>query len=803
MTQRRIIQSVLDGNNTLGLMPTGSGKSLCYWIAGVALKGVTLVIFPLTALMDEQALKLANHGLKVFTLHSGIDSRKQYQELIDLYQQKETPNFIFLSPERLATDGFLEYVLHSIRDKIKLVVVDEAHCISQWGLDFRPFYKEIPHFLRSLFGENPLPTVLCLTATLNPKDQEQICQDFQIGDTHVIRHNMLLRPDIHVTIVKVPDEDTKDEHFWSLMDEHKHEKVLVYLDRKRGTRSTEELCDIAIARGFKAVYFHGEVTSEVKAEIIQKFKAGEILTVFATSAFGMGIDIPDIRGVVHYLLTESAEQYYQQIGRVGRDGNPSWAVLFYSAKNIDVRKNWFIAKSFPNVEDIQWAFTNLTDNRTGKRTVNYFDEGDSTQSAYHYLVRSKIISPVCKGIQTLEVFQVAKGISLPDFDTYRNATHTGLLIQTAKKTGKSEAEILLDLYKWLAEGRLKTNRAPGKCLIIDSAVDSLPEEMVAEIMADVEEKKAYRMGLFDEFTAILEQYTNTFNFHQQIGEYLGIDKFVRQKVHRTLSGDFVRSKSEVIIANILFQSGIPFTYEEVIEAPDGSRRDPDFTIEWNGKKYYWEHLGMLEDGEYSREWQLKKAWYQANFSNKLITTQESSTLSDDCKIKIKEIFGVEPVKTITTEEQLIEGGENETLEFKSTLRWNIRTNKEDKSIEHSALKTIVAFLNTDGGTLLIGVEDQGNVLGYEADHFPNEDKFLLHFANLVNDRIGKQFSEYIHSGLKEVQSKKILRVDCVRSASTVFLKGEKGEEEFYIRTGPSSVKLSLSEFMEYSKSHFK
>ncbi len=640
-TQRSIIQSVLAGNNTLGLMPTGSGKSLCYWIAGLGLGGVTLVIFPLTALMDEQAQKLKEHGCRVFTLHSGVDSRLQYQELIDLYNERNTPDFIFLSPERLATDGFLEFVLQSIRDRIKLVVVDEAHCISQWGLDFRPFYKEIPHFLRNIFGETPLPTILCLTATLNPMDCRQICEDFDIEKKHVIRHDMLLRPGIHVSVIKVLDEDTKDEQFWTLLKEHRKEKVLIYVDRKRGKRSVEELCAEAIKQGFKAAFFHGDMSSDEKLEVIRKFKAGELQTIFATSAFGMGIDIPDIRGVVHYLLTESAEQYYQQIGRVGRDGKPSWAVLFYSDKNVQVRKTWFIDKSFPTEKQIGEAFSNLTDNKTGKRTVNYFDEGDSTQSAYHYLVRSSIISPVCKGIQSLGVFQPAKGISLPEFETYRRATVTGLLIPTAAKTGTAEVDILRNVYQWLAEGKLKIANAPGKCLVIDSSADTLPGELLEQIKADVAEKKAYRMSLFDEFVALLQGFTNTFEFHQQIGEYLGIDKFRRQRIHETLSGDFVRSKSEVIIANILHQSGIPFRYEATLTAPDGSRRAPDFTIEWGGRTYYWEHLGLLDIEDYSQEWAIKKAWYEANFPGQLITTQESSTLSQETKQIIAACFGMQ------------------------------------------------------------------------------------------------------------------------------------------------------------------
>jgi ATP-dependent DNA helicase RecQ len=641
-TQRRIIRSVLEGNNTLGLMPTGSGKSLCYWIAGKALGGVTLVISPLTALMDEQAHKLGGHNCKVFVLHSGISSQVQYRELIELYNSRETPDFVFMSPERLATDGFLEFVLHNIRDRIKLVVVDEAHCISQWGLDFRPFYKEIPHFLRKTFEEAPLPTVLCLTATLNPRDCQQICADFEIDEKHVIRHDVLLRPEIRIRVIKVPDEDTKDEQFWVLLGEHRDKKVLIYLDRKRGKRSTETLCAEAIGRGFSAAFFHGDMTSDEKSDVIRRFKDGELSTVFATSAFGMGIDIPDIRGVVHYLLTESAEQYYQQIGRVGRDGKPSWAVLFYSDKNIEVRKTWYIDQSFPTEENIRHAFASLTDGKVGRRTVNYFEEGDRTQSAYHYLVRSSVISPVCKGIRSLDVLEPAKGVMLPAFESYRAATRTGLLNLTAKKTGESESQIMENVYRWLAEGKVRTVSAPGKCLVIDSFADSLPDELLEETLQDVAEKKAYRTALFDEFVALLEGYTNTFEFHLRVGEYLGIDKFSRGRIHKTLSGDLVRSKSEVIIANILYQSGIHFKYEARLVGPDGEIRSPDFTVEWQGKTYYWEHLGMLDLEDYGQRWAVKKTWYEEHFPGQLVTTQESSTLSQEARQIIASTFGVEP-----------------------------------------------------------------------------------------------------------------------------------------------------------------
>ncbi|OQA17516.1 MAG: ATP-dependent DNA helicase RecQ [Chloroflexi bacterium ADurb.Bin360] len=640
--QRTVIESVLEGHNTLALMPTGSGKSLCYWVAGKALAGVTLVISPLTALMDEQAAKLEQHGCKAFVLHSGINTDKQYRELIELYNARETPDFIFLSPERLATDGFLEFVFNNIRDRIKLVTIDEAHCISQWGLDFRPFYKEIPPFLDAVFGANAWPRILGLTATLNPVDCRQICADFGIEEAHVIRHDVLLRYEIAIRIEKVRDEDEKDERFCALLDAHRDEKVLVYVDRKHGKRSTEALCEAALAQGFKAAYFHADMTSDEKAEVIRRFRAGELLTVFATSAFGMGIDIPDIRGVIHYLLPESVEQYYQQIGRVGRDGKPSWAVLFYSDKNIEVRKTWFIERSFPDEAKIREAFAQLTASGRRRDTVNYFEQGDDAQSGYHYLVRSSVITPICKGVRELTPFEPVKGFTDPHWETYRKAARSGLLLLIAHKTGQTEREILERVYRWLAEGKLKAMRAPGKCLVIESTADTLPDALLQDILADVAKKKAHRYTLFDDFVALLDGYTNTFEFHMAIGEHLSIDRFARGRIHRTLSGDMVRSKSEVIIANILYQSGIPFVYEHPLRGPDGAIYVPDFTIEWRGRTYYWEHLGMLDTQDYWQKWERKKAWYAEHFQDQLLTTQETSTLSEETRTILASHFGVKP-----------------------------------------------------------------------------------------------------------------------------------------------------------------
>jgi ATP-dependent DNA helicase RecQ len=341
----------------------------------------------------------------------------------------------------------------------------------------------------------------------------------------------------------------------------------------------------------------------------------------------MGIDIPDIRGVVHYLITESTEAYYQQIGRVGRDGKPSWAVLFYSDKNVEVRRKDFIEKSFPAEKDIRDAFITLSDGRTGRRTVNYFQEGESTQSGYHYLLRSEAVAFVCKGIESLAVFRPKKNVTLPEFTAIRSVTKTGQLLPTAQKLGISEAEILQKIFRWMAEGKLEATRSPGKCLVIDARTDTLSDEFVAAILADVEVKKRYRVNMFRQFVEILESYSNSTELHMRVGEHLGIDRFSCERKHQTLSGDLVRSKSEVIIANILHERHIPFAYECPLFAPDGSWRLPDFTIDWQGQTYYWEHLGMLNRDDYEQDWAVKEAWYQRFFPGHLIITRESGSLS--------------------------------------------------------------------------------------------------------------------------------------------------------------------------------
>jgi hypothetical protein len=500
----------------------------------------------------------------------------------------------------------------------------------------------------------------------------------------------LLRFAIDLKVVKVANDNQKDPIFWDELQRHKHEKVLVYVEnRKSGDRSTEGMCQIALTLNFKAAYFHGSMTSEAKAEVIRQFKTGEILIVFATSAFGMGIDIRDIRGVIHYRPPESVEQYYQQIGRVGRDNKPSWALLYWTDKNIDFRKTNFIDRSFPNKENILEAFTSLTTGKGKIKTFSYFEEGNA-RSVYHYLLRSNVVDILCKGVQNISVFEKNDQNTLTTFDAYQTASGPGIVVLAAQRTNTPIQKVMEDLYRWYAQGRIKAIRNPAKVLIIEQRLETLPEDKIAEIMADVAERKAYQYGLLDDLVALLDKFQNSITFHQEIGRYLGIDEWQLQRVNQTESGVMVRSKSEVIIANYLTRYGIAFEYEKPLSA-GGHRFSPDFTIYWNKQIYFWEHLGRLDLEDYRQDWAVKKNWYDTHFPGQLLTTEESSTLSHQVQQMILEKFTdqkrpeEEVVRTeVETEEN---EGEEEVVIYQVRILTEGRTDWKHLKAAYLRLKT--------------------------------------------------------------------------------------------------------------------
>ena len=226
------------------------------------------------------------------------------------------------------------------------------------------------------------------------------------------------------------------------------------------------------------------------------------------------------------------------------------------------------------------------------------------------------------------------GASVSRFDQYIEATRNGITTLVAKRVSEPVELVVQNIYQWWAEGKIKTDRSPQKALLIEQVAEELTEEQIADILSDIEEKKRYRYSLLDQLVDVLEKFTNSINLHQDIGRYLGVDKFQMDRIYQTVSGEMVRSKSEVIITDLLAMYNIPFKYEERLEA-GGYGFWPDFTIKTAKKVYYWEHLGRLDLEQYRQNWVIKKAWYEEYFPGQLITTEEGSTLSQTAENLIK------------------------------------------------------------------------------------------------------------------------------------------------------------------------
>jgi ATP-dependent DNA helicase RecQ len=619
--QKQVIEKIVKNENTLAIMPTGGGKSLIYWISGLKLKGITFVISPLTALIDEQTLKLREQGYDVLTIHSGVDPKEQIKVLTQFYNKEMNPQFIFASPERIATDGFFEYVIKSRHKEIKLFTVDEAHCISQWGFDFRPFYKSIPSFIKHVFGDAP-PTLLALTATINPQDTHEIKRDFDIKN--VIKSDVLLRNEIELRSIKFADENEKEDKLWQLLDIHRDEKTIVYLYRKYNKRGAEDLSDKAISKGLKATFFHGDMSSQSRQDIIESFKTGIHNLIFATNAFGMGIDIPDIRIVIHFMIPESVEQYYQEVGRSARDGKASQAYMLYSNKNVAVRKSHFIDKSFPSNDMLNRVYKKISNNKIGLKTLQYFDDED-IQQCFPYFIDNGIISIKSKGFTNLT--NLTK-IADPNLSVLYDASTTKGIITTMKNCGKSADYISNLVYSAVTKNQAKLSKPYDKCLVIENHFVELTDSHLNTIQETIKEKKEYKYNLLDYLKYILDNAMSSKELHQEIGLYLGMDKHKLSRIYKTRKGDLVRSKSEVIISNLLYDEGISYEYEAKLPYSHGKWIEPDFTINSGGKIYYWEHLGMIGTESYDKRWLEKKQIYAQYFPDTLIVTYESAILTD-------------------------------------------------------------------------------------------------------------------------------------------------------------------------------
>lgn len=356
--QEDIINSVLEGKDSLALMPTGGGKSLCYQVPAMANEGLCLVISPLIALMKDQVENLRKKSITAFAIYSGM-SRK---EVINTFKVATESNckFLYVSPERLETSLFKEYLPGL---NINLIAVDEAHCISQWGYDFRPPYLRIA----ALREELPDVPILALTASATPDVQKDICNKLQFRGHQIFRQSFE-RPNLSYSTFKV---DSKINKIIEVVRRVPGSSIIYCKSRKR----TKEISELLRLQNISAGFYHAGLIQEERSKRQEEWINNKTRVIVCTNAFGMGIDKPDVRTVIHADVPDCLENYYQEAGRAGRDGKISYAVLLYDERDLHELEGLALLR-FPSLDDIRniyQAVANYLQIPTGSGEGQYYD----------------------------------------------------------------------------------------------------------------------------------------------------------------------------------------------------------------------------------------------------------------------------------------------------------------------------------------------------------------------------------------------------------------------------------------------
>ena len=362
--QQEIIESLIKGEDNFVLMPTGGGKSLCYQIPAIVLPGVAIVVSPLISLMQDQVDALRANGVSAAYYNSSLGGDEARHVLAQLHQGEL--DLLYIAPERVLTHSFLE----RLRDiEVAFFAIDEAHCISQWGPDFRPEYAELIR-LREFFPDKPM---IAMTATADRQTRQDIIQrlSLQKARQHVASFN---RPNIHYTVL---EKDKPFQQIVTLLETRQNQAGIIYCSTRK---QVDDLADKLINKGIKALPYHAGMSVKQRQKNQTQFQRDDVDVIVATIAFGMGIDKPNVRFVFHYNIPKHIEGYYQETGRAGRDGLPSEAIMLYGIADVALMRGMLARNQNDHQQRIENhklnAMVGFAEEQTCRRIVllNYFDE---------------------------------------------------------------------------------------------------------------------------------------------------------------------------------------------------------------------------------------------------------------------------------------------------------------------------------------------------------------------------------------------------------------------------------------------
>lgn len=587
--QENIIQSVLDGKDTLALLPTGGGKSICFQVPAMAKEGLCLVISPLIALMKDQVENLRKKGITSFAIFSGM-SRK---EVILTLKTASSSNckFLYVSPERLETKLFLEY-LPALQ--VNLVAVDEAHCISQWGYDFRPPYLRIAAIRKQLPG---VP-VLALTASATAVVQKDICEKLEFKQAVVVRQSFE-RPNLSYSAFRV---DSKISKLVDILVKVPGSGIVYCRSRKR----TKELAEQLVSYNIQADFYHAGLSAEDRSRKQEEWISNKMRVIVCTNAFGMGIDKPDVRIVVHVDAPDCIENYYQEAGRAGRDQKKAYAVLLFRDKDLtDLEQQVDIRfPSLKNIRAVYQAIVNYLQIPSGLGEGNYYDY-DLSDFLHKFPVDAQLTASVLKVLGQENLLSFNEQVFLPskvvfncnkailyDFETSHPSlapvvktllrAYEGIFDQEVNIHEKSLSYLLRtaqhEIVAWLQQLqafgiiRYQPQKDTPQLFFIQNRVKA--EELTIDTRNYNERKKLYR-GRIESFIGFINSEPCR---SQQIGQYFGdeamkpcgvCDNCLRQKKNTISSEDFYRIEQRILTA-LLHQ---PLPSKDLLQVLQGINKE--------------------------------------------------------------------------------------------------------------------------------------------------------------------------------------------------------------------------------------